>query len=243
MLTGTMTIDEVHREISKDMDFLNKTFINFVNRNKAALNKRKKELKREDPNSCKRFITFYKTKSPLTRITYCVAISYLKDSDMDFLIEIFAIFEHSNGKRSLVTVCDDKMEDGGKLMYSFDFHVISRFAERSGVVEDSEDFNKMLKLFFSDLLDDHLYLSVGICKRFNKNREYSLTMRTKSGTLIGDEFSNFHIFKTFISNEMLYENQEDLLEFCDQDFEERFGDIMYDTKTFSSQIENRLIGV
>lgn len=237
MITGKMSIMEINNEVmKKDLDFLTKASENFIKRNNSALLKRKKELRREKPESCRRFVTFFKTKSPLTRNSYFVVISYLKNYSSEFIAEFFTIFEDSNGRRSFIVVCENEDPFFGyrKLLYSFDFHIITRFKERSGFRVN--DFDESLKKFFSDLFENRLYFMTEKSERFTKNRETSATLRISTGVLIGTQVQDHIFYKTFVSNEMLFDNQEILLDSYELDEVSKYGHFLYDSKKYGDDI-------
>lgn len=212
MFTDKMTYNEFQIEMKRDYLAIAKYFVEFCKKNNFRLTKMWKENKSSKKYQMLDMIEFHSTE---TGIDYFIFITHEAGQNF-FSPFLFGVMEKNNGKKCLVNLSNFKVNsnveiDSGAVIY--DFHIFSRYRER--VIKKDVTIKRSIYLLIKEIISDQENtLCGGFCKFNRKREDRSIITRLKSGAIVGEfgDKENIIINKTFISNEMLGEDQAKIME-------------------------------
>lgn len=216
MLTDRMTTKEIVAEIKRDNNFISDASNREVERNYNAYHAKLKMLKKMHPEYNYYVLGVKKIKCPKSQNVYYMIMGY-NLPNKEFIIQKIGIMTDRNGKRQLVTASYDDIL--GERVYIYSSHLLSRYRERY-LKNESIDFDELVKKFIFDSKNGMLTSRIQWnFKRKSNPDEKTAAEITQIGCNLGvvDE-SGTVIFKTFVSSDMLKDNQQFDIEVGDSYF-------------------------
>ena len=216
MLTDRMTLKEIVAEVKRDNEFISDASNREVERNYNAYHVKLKMLKKMHPEYNYYVLGVKKIKCPKSQNVYYMIMGY-NLPNKEFIIQKIGIMTDRNGKRQLVTASYDDIL--GEQVYIYSSHLLSRYRERY-LKNESIDFDELVKKFIFDSKNGMLTSRIQWnFKRKSNPDEKTAAEITQIGCNLGvvDE-SGKVIFKTFVSSDMLKDNQQFDIEVGDSYF-------------------------
>lgn len=202
MVVDTMTYKEIWSEINKDYDGIIKHKLEDANK---AL--RKKVLASSSNEDIIRLTPIH-FRSRTTNLNHCLIVYCLGKNDFKKQGPLFALYSYIYWKFGVhaFMVCGSKFD----VLTVFTPHFFNRYRERF-LADPSLDIEKVMDNYFINNQVTQSNPTIETGKAFNEKYHNSIVASTKDGVLLGTKLpDNIYEYKTFLSNELLSEQQIDI---------------------------------
>jgi hypothetical protein len=211
MIVPSMTVQEIHKEVFKDIKNL-----------RSKLDECRKDFKKAVLNRSRYpFTKSYDCKTREKKNLFIVDFTALKRSNWKKpLLSIYGIYSRPEGKYAFSVTVDMN------IVSIYPPHFFKRYRERI-VKDESISDEVMIRQYFKN---DWGFMGAVVNENFesvyhcfeddDKNDKVSFVAATSQGYCFGDKQGNVNIIKTIISEDMLFDNQNFLFNELQKAFKE-----------------------
>lgn len=211
MIVPSMTVQEIHKEVFKDLKNL-----------RSKLDECKKDFKKSVLNRSRYpFTKSYDCKTREKKNLFFVDFTALKRSNWKKpILSIYGIYSRPEGKYAFSVTIEMN------LLSIYPPHFFKRYRERIVKDESISDEVIISQYFKNDwgfmgAVVNENYESVYHCfENDDKNDKVSFVAATSQGYCFGEKQGNVNIIKTIISENMLFENQKNIFNVLRNAFKE-----------------------